>query len=62
MLVLPVERIEPSLQWALACIAVKGFKLDWVKMTDDLSIWQREEVRLNWASQFLQISERKQSC
>lgn len=62
MLVLPVGQIEPALQWVLGEIASNGRKLDWVKLTDDLSIWERETTRLEWARQFVEISEREPSC
>lgn len=54
MLMMPLDRIEPSLQWALDILNSNHFKLDWVKLTDDLSIWERESTRLKWANQFLQ--------
>ena len=54
MLILPLNKIEPALQWAIALVASKKrLKLDWVKLTDDLSIWDRESTRLKWANQFL---------
>ncbi|MGH9433415.1 MAG: type I-E CRISPR-associated protein Cse2/CasB [Terriglobia bacterium] len=53
MLTLPIDRIEPALQWALDLIASKHLKLDWVSLTNDLSIWERETTRLKWAEQFL---------
>lgn len=46
--------IEPSLQWALALIAKDSRKLDWVCLTDDLSIWERARTRLKWAEEYLQ--------
>jgi CRISPR type I-E-associated protein CasB/Cse2 len=62
MLILPVGHIEPALQWALDSVASNSPRLDWVKLTDDLSIWERESIRLKWAEQFLQIDERSESC
>jgi CRISPR type I-E-associated protein CasB/Cse2 len=62
MLILPLDRIEPSLRWALAIVATNSRKLDWVKLTDDLSQWEREKTRLEWANQFLEMNERKQPC
>jgi CRISPR type I-E-associated protein CasB/Cse2 len=59
MLALPINLIEPSLRWALDCIASNNLKLDWVKLTNDLSSWERESKRLEWARQFLQFDERK---
>jgi len=59
MLVLPLDKLEPALQWALEQIAASSDpRLDWVKLTDDLSIWEREKTRLRWAEQFLQTDER----
>lgn len=62
MLGLPVTEIEPALQWSLDWLASNTHRLDWVKLTDDLSIWERESTRLKWARQFLQIDERSESC
>jgi CRISPR type I-E-associated protein CasB/Cse2 len=62
MLVLPIGHIEPALQWSLDWIASNSPRLDWVALTDDLSIWERESTRLKWAKQFLQTDERKESC
>jgi CRISPR type I-E-associated protein CasB/Cse2 len=55
MLTLPLEKIEPDLRWALDVLASKALKLDWVKLTNDLSIWKRESTRLQWAQQFLKF-------
>ncbi|MFW6161129.1 MAG: type I-E CRISPR-associated protein Cse2/CasB [Planctomycetota bacterium] len=53
MLLLPLGAIEPALQWALDTLASNDLELDWVKLTDDLSMWERESTRLKWAKQFL---------
>lgn len=58
LLSLPLDKIEPALKWALDLIASKQAKLDWVKLTDDLSIWERESTRLKWAEEFLKTYER----
>lgn len=59
MLALPVNQIEPALQWALGRVAsTRDFGLDWVNLTDELSIWERETTRLKWATAFLRINER----
>lgn len=57
MLSLPLGKIEPALQWALSLIDSKDLKLDWVKLTDDLSVWERESTRLKWAEEFLKSLE-----
>jgi len=62
MLSLPLDQIESALQWALDEIASKDLKLDWVELTNKLSIWDRESTRIEWAEQFLEINERGQSC
>lgn len=62
MLTLPLGKIEPALQWSLDLLDSKNLKLDWVKLTDDLSIWERESKRLEWAEQFLKSLEGGQSC
>jgi CRISPR type I-E-associated protein CasB/Cse2 len=53
MLTLPIRKIEPALQWALDVLNSKGMGLDWIKLTDDLSVWERESTRLEWAKEFL---------
>jgi CRISPR type I-E-associated protein CasB/Cse2 len=62
MLVLPLDAIEPALQWALDRVASGNKKLDWVRLTDDLSIWERETTRLKWAEQYLGTDERVKTC
>lgn len=62
MLILPLDEIEPALRWALDLIASKEMKLDWVRLTDDLSIWERESTRLKWVKKFLETLEGGQPC
>lgn len=62
MLTLPLGKLEPALQWALELMDFKNLKLDWVKLTDDLSIWERESTRLKWAEDFLKTFEGGKSC
>ena len=61
MLALPLSGMETALQWALGQFKGTDCKLDWVKLTDDLSRWENEQTRLDWAEQFLEI-EREQQC
>lgn len=61
----PLGGLEPRLRWALSVAreAARGERvagLDWVRLTDDLSIWDRGEahrlrrdVRDAWAEQYL---------
>lgn len=58
MLLLPIGQIEPALKWALSCVDSNDLAVDWVKLTDDLSVWERQSTRLDWALQFLQLNER----
>jgi len=59
LLTLPLDNIEPALQWALQQIADSDCpKLDWAKLTNDLSIWERENKRLEWAKEFIGTDER----
>jgi CRISPR type I-E-associated protein CasB/Cse2 len=55
LLRLPLNRIETEMRWALDWIASGNGKVDWVKLTDDLSAWERESIRLSWAEEFLGI-------
>ncbi|MFH1737509.1 MAG: type I-E CRISPR-associated protein Cse2/CasB, partial [bacterium] len=57
ILTLPLGKIESALQWALDLIASENLKLDWVKLTNDLSRWEREFIRLKWAEEFLKPSK-----
>ncbi len=57
MVSLPVDKIEPALQWALDLIASKDLKLDWVELTEDLSLWERDSKRIKWAKEFLKTSK-----
>jgi CRISPR type I-E-associated protein CasB/Cse2 len=57
MLTLPIDKIEPALQWALDLIASKHLKLDWAELTNDLSLWELESKRLKWAEEFLKSSK-----
>jgi CRISPR type I-E-associated protein CasB/Cse2 len=56
LLLLPLSLIEPRLQWAITLISENGFGLNWVRLTDELSIWEKEETRLRWAEQYLGIA------
>lgn len=60
MLTLPLDQIETALQWALDTIASNGRGIDWVRLTDDLSWWEREATRMKWAEQYLETNERMQ--
>jgi len=53
LLTQPLDGIEPAIQWALGLLASNGMNLDWVKLTDSLSQWERESTRLEWANQFV---------
>jgi CRISPR type I-E-associated protein CasB/Cse2 len=53
LLRMPLGMIEPELRWALSVLSNNDKTLDWVRLTDDLSIWERETTRLKWAEQFL---------
>jgi len=68
LLLSPLENLEPYLQWALKEIAsLKEPRLDWIKLTDDLSIWEKGEyhsykkdirqkdIRLFWTEKYLKI-------
>jgi len=59
MLLMPLGKIEPALQWALGQLSDKGKTLDWVRLTNDLSIWEHEATRLKWAEEFLGDKEDK---
>ena len=56
LLLLPLSQIETTLQWGTSLIGRKSEGLDWVRLTDDLSRWEREETRIKWAKEFLGLS------
>lgn len=62
LLARPLDAAEPVLSWALGHIASNDRRLDWVQMTNDLSRWERETTRLQWAKQYLQTKEREHKC
>jgi CRISPR type I-E-associated protein CasB/Cse2 len=62
MLILPLSKIETALREALDLVAGAANKVDWVQLTDDLSIWERESTRTKWAYQFIGHNERGESC
>lgn len=62
MLTQPLGKMEHHLRWALGVLAAKDLKLDWARLTDDLSIWERESTRLKWANQFLRTHGGGQLC
>jgi len=62
MLSLPLDKIEPALRWALDLLDSKGLKLDWVKLTDKLSVWERTSTRLKWAEDFLNSKQGDITC
>jgi CRISPR type I-E-associated protein CasB/Cse2 len=53
LLTLPIQNLEPPLQWAINLVSSQHLKLDWVELTNDLSLWERESKRLKWAEEFL---------
>jgi len=62
MLTLPLGKLETDLRWALDLLGSKDLKIDWVKLTDDLSIWERESTRLKWAEEFLRSFKGGRVC
>lgn len=57
LLLSPLGSMEPFLQWALDRADAKNLKLDWVKLTDDLSVWEGKSKRIEWAEQFLNANK-----
>ena len=62
MLSLPLDRIESALQQAILRIVLVDYQVDWVKLTDDLSRWESEAIRLRWAEEFLENIGGMKSC
>jgi len=72
LLCTPLGGLEPHLRWALssvrdAVVAGRARGIDWVQLTDDLSIWDRGEehrrdrdVRDVWAEQYLKSTKSPQ--
>jgi CRISPR type I-E-associated protein CasB/Cse2 len=59
---LPLGKIETDLRWVLHELDSKSLKLDWVKLTDDLSIWELDPTRLKWAEDFLKSLQGGRLC
>ncbi len=55
LLSLSLPELEPALRWALALVGAADGAMDWVRLTDQLSIWEREETRLKWANEYLHL-------
>lgn len=54
----PVSQQEFQMQWALSWLQERTGQIDWVKLTDDLSVWERDTTRLRWATEYLQLEKR----
>ena len=37
-------------------------RLDWARLTDDLSLWHREKTKLSWAAEYVNHYERNTVC
>jgi hypothetical protein len=62
----PLAAIEPGLRWALSVVARRASGVDWVRLLNDLSKWDRGEehrpgkdVREEWACQYLEAAKVK---
>lgn len=53
----PVRQLEPELQWALNLLREHNKTLNWVHLTDKLSIWEQQSTRYYWAQDFTTILE-----
>jgi len=62
LLTLQLNKIEPGMRWALDLLSSNNLKIDWIKLTDDLSIWEYASTRLTWAEDFLNYKEGEISC
>ncbi len=61
MLQLPLGALETPLRLALGRVSSERERgLDWVRLTDDLSIWERKTTRLKWAQQFMRIQKEEE--
>ena len=58
LLSLPLRDLEPHLFWALDTLGRHSRRVDWVKLIDDVSAWEKESIRLCWAEEFLGYKER----
>jgi len=56
LLLSALSGIEPAMQWGLAQLSDNDRQLDWVRLTDDLSAWEREGTRLKWSREYLGLS------
>lgn len=58
LLTLSLDQIEPTLRRSLNILHNHDRGCDWVRLTDDLSAWEKEHIRLEWAHAYLQLDER----
>lgn len=58
MLMLPLHQVEPELRWALDLVRDDVGEVDWVRLTNELSQWERESIRQRWAEEILGVEER----
>lgn len=55
------SQLEPHLCWALSSIRQKfgeEAKFNWVQLTNDLSNWDKEDTKIKWANEFLNIKNK----
>ena len=62
ILISPVSHLEVPMSWGLSWLKYSECRVDWVKLTDDLSVWEREKTRVNWAYLYLMPNERNVQC
>lgn len=62
ILISPIGHLEAPMQWGLSCLQDSRQQVDWVKLTDDLSVWELEKTRTNWACLYLTPNERNRQC
>jgi hypothetical protein len=62
----PLAALEPHLRWALCVAARRASGVDWVRLLNDLSKWDRDnedpggtDVREKWACQYLEAAKVK---
>lgn len=62
MLETPLRHLEPLLRRALSAAGSAHLGVDWVRLTDDLSVWERDETRQRWADEYIGENERETPC
>jgi len=61
LLATPLSELEPALRQVLRELARAKASLDWAKLVDDLSAWEKNSTRKRWAKEYLGLRDETNS-